>query len=288
MAEIIKLDSSCSSFGTITKCETARRVWWSLFTADHWCFSGLGLPHRIDDLGGSCDLPMDEMTFRSLSPDQTTLDLPWKPGIWAHLVTLVRLSNPIQDLNRRVARGNADTAELYQEFAGLEQKLECWREMLPACMQFTIQNLHGYQHNRLGGPFISLHLAYHHSSTLLYFRFLEDKQIPHSDYCSYVARCKHHASSFSSLLQLSRQLEDCVSNCPTVGHMTTVSSSVLLHTMLFGDLEELPRARRELSANFEALVELQKYWPATSALVTTSTYPHSALQLTLIIRRSID
>lgn len=37
--------------------------------------------------------------------------------------------------------------------------------------------------------------------------------------------------------------------------------------MLFGDADELPRARRELSANFEALVELQRYWPATSALV---------------------
>ena len=267
MAEIIKLDSSCSSFGTITKCETARRVWWSLYIADRWCFSGLGLSRRIEDLGGFCDLPMDEMTFRSLSSDQETLDVPWKPGIWAHLITLVRLYGPIQDLNRRVARGNANTAELNNAFAGLEQRLEFWSEMLPADMQFTIQNLHGYQHNDLGGPFISLHLAYHHYSTLLYFRFLEDKQISSSNYRSYVARCKHHASSFSSLLQLSRQLEGCVSNCPTVGHMTTVSSSVLLHTMLFGDVEELPRARRELSANFEALVELQRYWPATSALV---------------------
>lgn len=270
MAEILKLNSSLSSSGTVTQCETARRVWWSLYTADRWCSSGLGLPHRIEDLDGSCDLPMDEVTFRSLSPDQKTLDVPWKPGIWAHLVTLVRLSNPIQDLNRRVARGNADTADLDQSFAGFEQNLECWREMLPASMQFTIQNLHSYQHNGLGGPFISLHLAYHHLSTLLYFRFLEDKHIPQPNYRSCVARCKHHASSFSSLLQLSRQLEGCVSNCPTVGHMTTVSSSVLLHTMLFGDLEELPRARRELSANFEALVELQQCWPATSALVTTT------------------
>lgn len=267
MAEIIKLDSSCSSFGTITQCETARRVWWSLYIADRWCFSGLGLSRRIEDLGGFCDLPMDEMTFRSLSPDQETLGVPWKPGIWAHLITLVRLYGPIQDLNRRVAKGNADAAELNQAFAGLEQKLEFWSEMLPADMQFTLQNLHGYQHNGLGGPFISLHLTYHHHSTLLYFRFLEDKQISSLNYRSYAARCKHHASSFSSLLQLSRQLEGCVSNCPTVGHMTTVSSSVLLHTMLFGDVEELPRARRELSANFEALVELQRYWPATSALV---------------------
>lgn len=102
-----------------------------------------------------------------------------------------------------------------------------------------------------------------YSRSLVFFR----TWLASSYYRSYVARCKHHASSFSSLLQLSRQLEGCVSNCPTVGHMTTVSSSVLLHTMLFGDADELPRARRELSANFEALVELQRYWPATSALV---------------------
>lgn len=65
----------------------------------------------------------------------------------------------------------------------------------------------------------------------------------------------------------SRQMQGCEANYPTIGHMTAVSSSVLLHTMLFGDQQELLTARRELSANFEALVELQQYWPATEAMV---------------------
>jgi len=54
---------------------------------------------------------------------------------------------------------------------------------------------------------------------------------------------------------------------PNIGHMTTVSSSVLVHTLLYGDLDELKKANEELNANFEALVELSQYWPAISAMV---------------------
>lgn len=262
MAEIINIESLTKN-GTVIESETARRVWWSLYVSDLWCFAGLSLPRRMKDLGGSCDLPTDEMAFRSLSPDQTSLIPTWKPGIWAYLIQLVRLFGPIQDVNRRVAQGDTDTAELDQDVDILGQQIEAWRDTLPADIQFTIQNLQGHQHNDLGGPFISLHLAYHHYSTLLYFRFLEDKN-PSS---SYVTLCKHHASSFSNLLQLSRQMQGCEVSYPTIGHMAAVSSSVLLHTMLFGDQTELPTARRELSANFEALVELQQYWPATEATV---------------------
>lgn len=282
MAEIINL-ACLAKNGTIIESETARRVWWSLYVADRWCFSGLGLSRRMEDLGGTCDLPMDEMAFRSLSPDQTTLIPLWKPGIWTYMVRLVCFFGPIQDLNRRVAKGDTDTAELDQAVEFLGQQIEAWREMLPADMQFTIQNLQGQQHNELGGPFIALHLAYHHYSTLLYFRFLEDKD-PSS---CYVTRCKQHASSFSSLLQLSRQMQGCEANYPTIGHMTAVSSSVLLHTMLFGDQQELPTARRELSANFEALVELQQYWPATEAMVRHHSEV-SPMAVRLMYHRSID
>ncbi|OJJ55010.1 hypothetical protein ASPSYDRAFT_158711 [Aspergillus sydowii CBS 593.65] len=267
MAEIMHLDSCTLGESSIIARETAQRTWWSLYVADRWCFSGLGLPRHMDHLAASVDLPLDELTFRSLAPEQSSLDTPRKPGLWAYMITLVRLFGPIQDLNRRAANSESETAELDKAVKDLGQQLEGWSENLPLDIQFTVQNLHSYQHNSLGGLFIALHLAYHHYSSLLYFRFLEASQGSSSPRNLYVSRCKHHASSFSGLLQLSRQLNGCEVLYPTVGQMITVSSAVLLHTMLFGESEELPRARRELSANFEALVELQQYWPATTAMI---------------------
>ncbi|EMR62013.1 putative nadh dehydrogenase protein [Eutypa lata UCREL1] len=247
--------------------ETARRTWWSLYIAGRWCFAGLGLPRRAEEFDGPWDLPMDEITFRSLLPGQETTETSRRPGLWAHMITLVRLFGPIQDLNRRIAKGNSDSAELDQAVEHLGQQLIAWNETLPADSQMTVQNLHNQQQNGLGGPFIALHLSYHHYSTLLYFRFLEDCQAESSAHHTYIARCKRHASSFSDLLRLSRQIKGCGTNYPTIGHMIIVSSSVLLHTLLFADLDRLQEARRELNANFEALVEMQKCWSATSAMV---------------------
>ena len=211
---------------------------------------------------------MDEIAFRSLPANQTTLGFPRKPGLWAHMIALVRFSGPIQDLNRRIARGDTDDTELDKAVEDLGKQLEAWNKSLPAETQMTVQNLDNQQQEGLGGLFIALHLSYNHYSTLLYFRFLEKQQASSPTYHTYINRCKQHASSFSSLLRLSRQMKDCEVEYPTIGHMTSVSSSVLVHTLLFGNADEIQRARRELNANFDALVNLQQRWPATTAMVT--------------------
>jgi hypothetical protein len=269
MAEFMNLESTAAE-GPVVACETARRIWWSIYLADLWCFAGLGCTRRMDDAGGSYTLPMDEMTFRCLSTDQELNTDPWKPGLWAYMVTLVRLFGPIQDLNRRIVKSDTDNVDLDAAVDRLGHQLEAWSEKLPPHVQMTVQSLNSHQQNGLGGLFIALHLAYHHYSTLLYFRFLESQQITKSIYRSYVTRCKHHASHFSSLLYLSRQMKGCEASYPTVSQMTAVSSSVLVHTLLFGDLEEIKKARQELNANFEALVELRQVWPATATVVSRS------------------
>ncbi|KAL4964203.1 Zn(II)2Cys6 transcription factor [Aspergillus stella-maris] len=270
MAEIMDLNASTMTGSAIDR-EIVRRIWCSLYFADRWCFSGLGLRRHMDEfLRPSCSLPMDEMAFRSLQLGQTVpANVPWKPGIWTHMTMLTRYFGPIQDLNRRVARDDIDATELGEAVEQLGNQLEAWSEALPTDMQMTVQNLHTQQQN-IGGPFVALHLTYHHYSTLLYFQFLESQsQSPpsNSTSCAYADRCKEHALSFSSLLHLSRQIKGCETNYPTVGHMVTVSSSVLLHTLALGDLSELEGARRALNANFELLIELQQYWPATSAMI---------------------
>ena len=267
MADILRLDLPCQSH-SLVESEIRRRAWWSLYLADAWCVSSLGLPSQMSGTPILIDLPMDENMFFSLSPDQRNLDEPYKPGIFAQLITLSQIFGPIQDLNRRIALGETHTAHLDHQVVLLAKQLEDWREKLPADVQMSWENLHQQQEKGVGGSFVVLHLAYHHYATLLYFRFLEDRQNASSTYQTYIKRCKTHASSFSALLRRSRLLKGCEPVFPLVGHMTTISSSVLLHTLLFGNTLELAEARRELNANFEALIELKQYWPSTSTMVS--------------------
>lgn len=277
MAQIMNLeavanDETCP----VTVRETARMVCWTLNLSSHRCFSGLGLPCRSDEFRPMCELPMDELAFASLASDQTRLETPRRPGLWAHMVRLVRLSGPVMLLNRRIAEPERPTGpeELDTAVRGIEQQLQEWLESLPAATQMTVPNLHRYQQDRLSGLFVALHLTFHYYSILLYFSFLERQQegTPHDSAvdgrdCPYINRCKHHASSFGGILHLSRQLDGCLISYPGFSHMITVSSAVLLHTLLLGDTGDIRDARRNLNANFEALMELQQPWPATTAVV---------------------
>lgn len=267
MAEIMKLNVVDKS-GSIIEVETARRVWWSLYIADYCCSTGHGIPRSLERYDSmSWHLPMDDMAFRLLRHDRMTVPAIWKPGLWAHRVTLIRLAGPIHDRNRRIARGNTDNARLDKSVEQLGQELESWLESLPNDVQMTVQNLNAQQQIGLGGLFISLYLAYHHHATLLYFHFLESQHASIDAYRIYITKCKYHASSFSSLLRLSRQMKNCEIDYPSIGYMTAVISSVLVHTLLFGEVEEIEKARQELSTNFEALIELQQHWPAAQAMV---------------------
>ncbi|KAF4991867.1 hypothetical protein FDECE_13894 [Fusarium decemcellulare] len=266
MAEILGLNST-SFIGSIVMLEVRRRAWWTLFMADRWCSSGIGLPRQIKELGGTVDLPMDETIFQSLPFDQETLTMSWKPGLWAHMISLVQHFGPIQDLNRRSAQGGVDDDELDGEVAYLARQLELWEKMLPSDSKMTDENFHLHQDKGTGGAFVALHLGYHHYSTLLYFRFLEDQRSSTDLRKNCASLCKHHASAYSALLRRARETTRCEAVYPTVGHMAVVSSSVLLHTLLFGHEDEIQTARHKLNANFEALLELKQYWPSMESMI---------------------
>lgn len=276
MAHIMKLDSVANhETSAVIVSETAGLVCWTLFLSSHRCFSGLGLPCRSDEFRPTCELPMDELAFASLVPDQASLESPRKPGLWARMVTLVRLSGPVMELNRNIAElASVSPEELAASMRRIEQQLQNWLDSLPADTQMTVPNLYRHQQDGLGGLFVALHLTFHYYSTLLYFSFLEERQgdaPPPSSAgngnCQYIDRCKQNASSFGGILHLSRQLDGCLVSYPGFSHMIAVSSAVLLHTLLLGDEGEIRDARRNLNANFEALVDLQQAWPATTAVV---------------------
>lgn len=266
MAQIMNMTTSTSS-GPVVLREMRTRTWWTLFMADRWCSFGLGLPRQLKDFDQAVSLPMDESVFHSLDPDQQSLTRPWKPGLWAHMITLVQLFGPIQDLNRRSVQDEVDEEEIARLVDSLAQSLQDWERVLPSQVKFTEANLRAHKVKGVGGPFVALHLGFYHYSTLLYFQFLESRNTPTPKTQMYVERCKYYASSYSALLKLARQEGGCEAVWPTVGHMATVSSSVLLHTLLFGETLDLPRARNSLNSNFEALVELKNFWPSLATTV---------------------
>lgn len=272
MAEILRLNLLSENASVITR-ETLHRIWWSLYILDRWCSSGLGLPRLV--YSSNCTdqsfVPVDEISFNSLNSSSSIHNINWKPGIFAQMATLVRHFGPIQDLNRSIAKGNMSASEECEAVKHIRRQLESWQQALPGNMQMSIQNLHSQQQNHLGGHFIALHLFFHHLSALVYFNSLESKHPHYYGQEDHIAQCKSHASSFSSLLHLSRQIKGCEQNYPTVGHMTTVASAVLLHTLLLGEPEDIPKARQELNTNFEALIELRRHWPATEAMVCPNT-----------------
>lgn len=269
MAHIMKLDTVAKDDSSpVTVRETVKMVCWTLYLSHHRCFSGLGLPCRTDEFRTMCELPMDELDFASLAPGQADFGIPRRLGLWARMVTLVQLSVPVMELNRRIAAGPVEREELGSAVRNIEEGLQRWLDSLPADDQMTVPNLYRQQQNGLGCLFVALHLTFHYYSILLYFSFLEGTQgAPPGNGSSYVDRCKYHASSFGGVLHLSRQLDGCQVSYPGFSHMISVSSAVLLHTLLLGDLGEIRDARRNLNANFEALMELQQPWPATTAVV---------------------
>lgn len=187
----------------------------------------------------------------------------WTPGFWAHMITLVHIFGPIVDLNRRCASLVATPDDRDRTVASLALQLQQWEEMLPLNARYSTENLLEHKLRGLGGPFVALHLGFHHYATLLYFQFLSSP-----DDCSYRQRCKYHARAYSGLLKQARETGSCEAIYPTVGHMTTVSSSTLLYILLFGKNDELVDARAGLNSNFEALIELKDYWPRLTSWVS--------------------
>ena len=113
---------------------------------------------------------------------------------------------------------------------------------------------------------MALHLGYYHYATLLYFQYLDQAAavLPHASV--YASRCREHASAYSDLLRTSYEVEGCGAMYNIVGHMTVVSSSVLIHTLLLGDDDEVEPAKARLESNFRVLMRLKAWWPSVESM----------------------
>ena len=265
MAQILRLHDRDERADAVTQ-QTRGRVWWSLVMADYWGSAGLMIQRQLQTQPSNVPLPGPEDEFHAASPHQQDLDGP-TPGLWAHMINLVRIFGFIQDLHQELAVERLSHEELDSKVEGVARQLDAWADSLPTEVVLNDQNVQAHISRGLGGPFMALHLGFHHYFTLLFFHALDSHGHHTANQIKFTRRCRGHALSFSRLLQTSRNTPGCEASYATMGHMTVVSSSVLLHMLLFGDDNDLFEAKNSLMGNFSTLMELEKSWPSLGVSV---------------------
>lgn len=266
MANILHLPSSDIAEDSITK-EIKVRTWWSLYMIDQWSSAGLDLNKQMQD--DNHRLPIQETKFWSLKPEELIgHDNQPGLGLWGYMVILARIFGKIQDLHQQLSNGvlNEHHAEMITQ--ELAREFETFEQGLPTDLHFTVHNLEQHAAVGLGQAFVALHLGYHHYATLLYFPFFDIQLSQTRSRALFASRCKHHATMFSDLLRTSHETPDCEAVYLIVAHMTVVSSAALLHTLLFGNHDEIFDARNRLCSNFEILLKLKPYWPGVDLMVS--------------------
>ncbi|KAH8589303.1 hypothetical protein B0O99DRAFT_523490 [Bisporella sp. PMI_857] len=290
IAQLLKLSKKDPNDDIITR-ETKYRVWWTLYLIDRWASAGLGLARQFHSTEPQPPLPLDEYMFQQLRCGDEILDGTSRvPGIWAHMISLVHIFGHIQDFNRQLVEQDEWDGDAIEVAAHeLAEQMTAYEQNLPEHIRFSLENLDAQITKGSGRTFIALHLGYHHYATLLYYQYLDRHRPLKPRVRIYAERCKYHAAAFSDLISLSRSHGQAEALYNIVGHMTVVSSSVLLHTLLFGDDHELLPARRRLESNFEALVELRTFWPSVELMTNRLiTFQNSCLESVALDTHRVD
>lgn len=185
-------------------------------------------------------------------------------GLWSRMIPLTKIFGDIHDLNERTVKGILDHVTLKTTVHDLGSKLEHWRSTLQMHMRMSATNMASYASKGFGRTFVALHLGYHHYSQLLHYQFLgSDRHSTLDSASTYASYCEAHATAICDQLYDSYAVPGCECSYIMVGHMLVISSTVLIHTLLFSAQEEMIfEARRRLEKNFEILTRLQEYWPS--------------------------
>jgi len=269
MSQYLRLDSSVDGESDVDR-ECRLRVFWTCKIVDIWGSAGFGVPLQIHP-DNSPRLPMAEEDFESLSTGRNSrLEPSQRLGIWACMCKLTPALQKIRTLHEGLVRGQVDAQKAETLVLETARELDYFASTLPAHLQLTAENLQLYSQRSTGQTFVAMHLAFFHYSTLLYFHYLDRPRPPPALDEVFAARCKNYATAFSELIQTSMELQGCEAMYAIVGHLTCVSSSVLLYMLLFGDEEaQTAHARHRLKVNFEKILQLSKLWPGMESIVST-------------------
>ncbi|KAE8151581.1 hypothetical protein BDV25DRAFT_152471 [Aspergillus avenaceus] len=254
------------------------KVWWSLYMIDIWSSMGLGLSRQFEFVE-ILPFPLDEQDFLSIRETQP-LAKSSSRGLWAEMVMLARIWAGIHQLNRASADGLLVLSEVEAETQKLADELQAWSDRLHPSLQESHANLERYTRLGLGNAYAALHLGYHYYHEVLFYQFLGGPV--HSESHSrqqWRIKCQKHAVAFCDLLYHCRALGQCQCVYVMVGHMLVITSTVYIHTLLFGDEEQKPLVRHRLVRNFKILTELQTFWAALDmALLRLQIFHNACMQ----------
>jgi alpha-L-rhamnosidase len=243
---------------------------------DNWSAAASRIPRQ---LVAELDFPrpMEEIAFEQLIPglqnseglapleDQQLLrDM----GMWTQMIPLTQLIVQIDELHEMTVRNNKPQLEIYNTVQRIASALDSWILRLPEQLQYTSENLERYSKLGHGRTLIALHLGFHHHGQLLYYQFLHyNREAPTTPQLAlaytYANRCKEHAAGITNLLWDANSTPGHECLWVVNGHLLAISSSIHLHTLLFGNgSAEIDAAKSMLKRNFEMMMSMRRYWPS--------------------------
>ncbi|KAB8205103.1 fungal-specific transcription factor domain-containing protein [Aspergillus parasiticus] len=241
------------------------RTWWTLCMIDVWSSSGVRLPRLLTPTS-DVPLPMDEVTFLNISPDQgfpCPIGDPKRSSLLAEMVRLNHILFQINQYNIRASERNLDVQSSLEDVEDLSAQLDAWLEQLPDHMRDTRENLVCYAEQGLGRPFVALYLGYYNYGQMLFYRFLHESLRRSTTRALYYAqKCKEHASNLCEIVYSSSEAPGCDVKYNMVAHVLVIASTIQIHTLLFDGLDaNLRVAKSRLEKNFSILTGLVRLWP---------------------------
>lgn len=234
----------------------------------------------------SYPLPMDEVSFLSISTDEQCL-VPSSPPtrfqapLLAEMVKLNSVLAKVIEFNHRCVAEPLDSVTLELGVRELTFELDDWLASLPSHLRDTAQNFHAFSELGLGRMFAAVHLGYYHYGQLLCYQFLgADTAEASNPFHHYAERCKDYAARLCELVYRSFATPGSDVKYAAVSHILVISSTVQIHTLLFsGDEIQIRLAKARLERNFEILLQLKTYWSsADSAMNRLQVFHHTCLR----------
>lgn len=243
---------------------------------DNWSAAASSIPQQ---LVAELDFPrpMDEIAFEKLVPGLQHSEsyplledqqLHQNLGMWTHMIPLTQLIVQIDKLHEMTVRNSEPQLEIYNTVQRIASSLDSWLFRLPEQLQYTPENLERYSKLGHARTLIALHLGFHHHGQLLYYQFLhynsETSVTPQLELAyTYAGRCKQHAVGITNLLWNAYLTPGHECLWVVNGHLLAISSSIHLHTLLFGKTDaEIDAVKHMLKQNFEMMMAMRRYWPS--------------------------
>jgi hypothetical protein len=251
-------------------------VWWTTWSMDCWSAAASSIPRQlVPEL--DYPRPMEEIAFEQLVPGSQYSEesvpvghqnLLRDMGMWTQMIPLTQIIGQIDELHEMVVRNSKPKQDIYRTVQIIANGLDSWLLRLPEQLRYTAENLERYSKLGHARTFIALHLGFHHHGKLLYYQFLHHSAGTSAngqsglDY-TYASRRKEHAAGVTNILwdAYSTPGHECL--WVVNGHLLAISSSIYLHTLLFGRGEaEIDTAKSMLKQNFEMMMSMRRYWPS--------------------------